>query len=266
MDTDRIIIENFIDKHPLEAVRILEKLRNTAIAALLKEIPENSAVKVLTWLNSYIAAKTLELLEPDQAARLVEQLDVAVIEPLIRQSSDTLKASLLQKIPPELSIRVRQKLKYSANSVGSLMNTKVFSLLSDLTIKEAERIVKSRKKLNSSEIYLVDKNKKVQGYIHLHDLLVANDESPVTLIMNREIPKFLADEPVQVVNNNLVWLQYKAVPVVDRTGKLIGTLQFEDVKSSRRESEQQIIETGNALAELYRIGLTGLLQSTGKIS
>jgi magnesium transporter len=269
MDTDQIIIEKFLQTHTLEAVRIIEKLDYVEISAFLNDIPPDLAAKVIAQMNSYRASKCLELLDIHFAVEVLKGIDFLELESLIRQSDEGFRNTALEKLPPELSGKIRQKLKYAANSIGSLMNLKVFYLKQDITVKGTKEIIKKEKSLTLSEIYVTDMKGRLTGLIKVHDLIRANGAEQISSIMIKEIPKFFADEPVQQVLNHLVWAEYKAIPVVDNTGMLIGSLHFEDIKKASLKTDQefnkQIIETGTALGELYLIGLTALLQSTGKL-
>jgi hypothetical protein len=70
------------------------------------------------------------------------------------------------------------------------------------------------------------------------------------------------------MHNHAVWSKYLAIPVVDRSGKLIGNLEAANSQKSnieaREELNQDVLETGSALGELYSIGIRGLLQSLSR--
>jgi Mg/Co/Ni transporter MgtE len=268
MDTDKIIVAKFLNTHAPEAVLIIEKLENEEISALLSEISFDLAVKALSHMNSYKAAKSMELLDIKLAVVLAERIDILLLELILRQSDDKFQQELLAKISAERSQKIRQKLKYATDAVGAFMNLKVLSLLKDITVGDAETLIRKEKALTTSEVYLTDKEGKIAGILKLHDLMMSKGTGKISSLMIKEIPVFLADDPIQPIINSLVWLDYKAVPVTDKSGLLIGSLQFEDIKKTKLKSDhefnKQIIETGNALGELYRIGLTGLLQSAGR--
>ncbi|MGK7396550.1 MAG: CBS domain-containing protein [Candidatus Cyclobacteriaceae bacterium M3_2C_046] len=268
MDTDQTIIERFIELHTPEAVGILEKSSYSQIAAFIQNTSPEITLKIISHMNSYRAAKCIELIDFDLALALLEKLEFQLLELIIRQTDKKFRHKVLKKISPELGQKIRQKLQFSTNTVGAFMKLKVFTIPQQITIREAEIMLKKERKLVSPEIYITDKTGKLSGILKLHQLIMADEHDPVYTVMETKTPKFMADEPIQSVINHLFWLDYKAIPVVDAAGILIGSLHLEDIKktSLRRDHEfnQQIIETGSALGELYRIGLTALLQSTGK--
>ena len=269
MDTDKKIVAQFLNTHAPEAVFIIEKLEYEEIAALMSEISTDLAAKALSHMNSYKAAKTLELLDMRLAVAITEKIDILLLELILRQTEVKFQQELLEKISVERSGKIRQNLQYASHSVGAFMNTKVFSLQKDALIRDAEIHIRKEKALTTSDIYVTDEERKIAGILKLHDLMLAKAADKISDVMVIDIPTFLADDPIQPVINSIIWLDYKAVPVTDKSGLLIGSLQFEDIKKSKLKSDQefnkQIIETGNALGELYRIGLTGLLQSAGKL-
>ena len=269
MNTDQVIIEKFIDLHPMEAARILERLEYVEVAEFLRQITADLAANVIAKMNSYKASKFLEKLEIKEIVAIMNKLDLLNTELLLRQFDVKFRNKLLDNMPSEVSAKIRQKLKFSSDSVGSLMNMKVFSLPVNISIKEAVQLIKAETELPSSMVFVIDKQGKLEGVVTYKDLFTASETLKISSILIKKVPVFFADDPVGSANSELVWLEFKTIPVVNRSGILIGMLQHEDIKKTGRfygqEFNRQIIETGIALGELYRIGLTGLLQSTGKI-
>lgn len=147
------------------------------------------------------------------------------------------------------------------------MDPPLLSFKSNLTVEETTLIARNEKERISSTIVIVDAQGKPEGIIQVQDLLFAETGTPITALMNTDFPRFYADEPIEYIRNDSAWQVHPSLPVVDNSDALIGTLDFKTInenKLSREEQNKDLAETGNALGELYRIGLTGLLQSVGK--
>jgi Mg/Co/Ni transporter MgtE len=86
MNTDRIILDNFITHHPIDAARILERLKIEETALFLKEIPGSLAVVILNQLETYTAVKCLEILGAEKSATFVEKLPLQVVSVFLRQN------------------------------------------------------------------------------------------------------------------------------------------------------------------------------------
>jgi Mg/Co/Ni transporter MgtE len=144
----------------------------------------------------------------------------------------------------------------------------VFALNKDALVVEAIEMVKLEKENIYSTIYVVNEKDKLVGNIDLSELFFANHTKQLAAIMNTDIPKVLAELPIRAMHNHAVWSKYLAIPVVDRSGKLIGNLEAANSQKSnieaREELNQDVLETGSALGELYSIGIRGLLQSLSR--
>lgn len=268
MNTDQQIIEKFINSHAPEATRIIEKLSYAEIAAFLTQVPPELAAKIIEHMNSYRASRSLEQADISLTVQILTKMDQLITELLIRQYQADFRNKLLEKMPKELSVKIRQKLKYAENTIGSIMSSKVFSIQHDLTVKEAEVIIKKEKELKLSEVYITNKQGRFEGIITLQDLVLAKGNKQIATILLKDIPKLPATDTFNIaLIKDLPWVEYKAFPVVDKTGMLVGALHFEDIKmlSEKEGFNREILETGNALGELFRIGITGLLQSTGRL-
>lgn len=267
-DTDLIIAEHFIHTDINEAVQVIEKLEYDDIADFILEIPLDLAIKVILHMTNYKVVKCLELLPLDFVVKLLGNIDLLSIELLLRQCDEEFRHTLLDNIAPNTAKKIRQKLKYEANSIGTYMKSKVFSLQKGLTANEAVELMKKERKLIASEIFVLDEKGRIEGIVKIAQLVLAEGTDPIASILTKEIPKCFANESIQTIVSHPAWGKYRALPVVEQSGALIGSLHFEDVSKAnlKKDSERsnRVAKTGSALGELYWIGLTGLLQSVGK--
>lgn len=267
-DSDLIIAEHFIKANINEAVQIIEKLEYDAIVEFIQNIPPELAVKVLTQMNNYKAAKCLELLQIDLAAQLIQKFDLSSAELVLAPCNEEFRTLILKRINPTIAGKIIQKFNYAPNSVGSCMKPKVFSLQKNLTILEATELMKKEKELIGSEVFVTDAQSKLKGIVKTSQMLLAEGSVLIADIMNTDTVTFFVDEPINEISDHPGWADYRTIPVTDLAESLVGSLHFEDVSKASLKKDsglnKQVVETGNALGELYLIGLTGLLQSVGK--
>ena len=264
MNTDQIILEQFINSHPQQAGVILKELKDEEIVAFLESGSTDMAVKIISTLNSYKAAKSLEKLNIGLALTVMGNIDLRLKRTILRQCSKEFQNQLLDAMPSKQSAILRQKLAFTTETTGFLMDPLLISFKNDLTVEELIIIAKNEKEHISSNIVVVDDNGIPEGIITLRDLFFAVSSTRVSVLMKTKFPKFYADESIESIKNHPGWHEYQSIPVIDRFETLIGTLDFRTIGESqlnKREQIKNIIETSNALGELYRIGLTGLLQS-----
>lgn len=268
MDTDEMILEAFIHKHGRAATQILEELEPEEVAHLFREIRVDLAARILEPMYAYKASRILESVDKTRAVEILEQIDLKTSELIFRQMEGSLRNSLLEDLPSEVSGPLRLKLKYPENSVGALMDPVLFTLRKSVKVGKALTFLKEHKRPVSPYVFVVNQDKSLYGLVNLQDLLLADKDVPLTTLANTGVTKLFDDVHLETVINFDSWLHYYALPVTDRSDVLVGSLKLEAVRRGSLKSEEvlgkQAIKAGAALGELYRIGLTGFLRSPGE--
>lgn len=267
-NTDQIIAEHFIDTNINEAVQIIEKLDYDDIAQFIQEMPLDFGSKVILHMNNYKVAKCLELIEMDFAVKLIGSIDLLPAELILRQCDEGFRDELLNKMAPNIANKIRRRLRYGINSIGTCMKSKVFSLQKENTVSEAMELMKKEGELITSEIFVINEHKIIEGIVKIEQLVLANENDLIASILIKDIPDFFADDTIQTIIEHPAWITYRTLPVIGESKALIGSLRFEDLSKRNLKRVEDINrggeETLKALGELYVVGLTGLLLSFGK--
>ena len=268
MDTHQILLENFITNHPLAAANAIEKLNDKEVVEFIENHPIRISVSIISGMNRQKAVKCLELVELKLAAEILEQTDVRTAELLLRQFNEPFLTQILDGLPEKLSAGLRRRLSHPANTVGAFMTQIILGLPKETSVQKAIETGKREKEGFSSQIYIVDEQGKLEGVVKMKDLLIQEGSTKLGSIMISEIPKLYADAKIDSVLDHPGWYDFQDIPVIDSSERLIGFLNYgivsKDIKKIAEERPNDIIETSNALGELYRIGITGFLQSLGK--
>ncbi len=270
MDADLIILKRFIENHPQQAAQLAEKLQDEEVAELLMALPADLATSMITSMSSYKSAHSLRLMDHTRVASILEILDPATVTSILRNTDEQRRGQWLSALSPELSSDITQKLQYSQQTVGAVMYPLSIVLREDMTLGEARGIMQNNQDKLSPLIYIVDEAYQLVGGVYSHNLLLSDEHTRIREIMITELPRFFDNMTVESIRNDPAWSEYRSVPVVDRVERLVGVLRFEHVLKStiipEDDASKHVMETGNALGELYRIGVTGFLQSLGASS
>jgi len=268
METNQILLERFITDHPTAASQAIEKMNEDVIVLFFNKIPEDLAANILSKMYSYKGAKCLELMETKISVRILEKIDVNTAELLLRQCNEVFRNKMVNGLSSKKSIALKQKLSFPANSIGASMRPVALSLRKEITIKEVISIGKQEKRPMPSQVYVVDEEGKLEGVVKTNDLLNEKNSSKLSSVMITEIPKFFAEANIKSVADHPGWLELQDIAVIDSSERLIGTLNFKATRQNKsrtvKDATSDLVETSNALGELYRIGMTGFLQSISK--
>ena len=267
MDADRVIAEDFVEKYPFQAAQVLEGRPDEEVTAFLQEISQKYSLVLLNLMNTPKAAKCFSSLPEEMAKELIEQADLPLAESLLRQFDEPYRANLLATLPPDLAGMLKRKLEQGVNTVGALMIA-VTAVNKEMTVGDLLEMARKNQGAISGHLYAVDGQGKFEGMVRLEDILGAKPSSPIASLLNTATPKFFSDIPLNEVADHPAWHEYRFIPIIDRYEILLGALPFAKIRATTEKKPGQLtkdlFETSTALGELYRIGLTGFLQSVGK--
>jgi len=203
---------------PRDRAGVLASLDDEAAADAIEEMEPDTQVEVLEGLAPERAADILEEMSPDDAADLVADLDQVT------------RDEILAHMEPDEVEEVQELLSYPEDSAGGMMTTEYIALEEHLTAAEA--IDRLRELEPDAEtiyyIYVTDEADRLRGVLSLRDLIVAQPDTEIRSVMNRE-PVTVAvladqDEVAEVVARyNLL-----AVPIIDDEQRLVGIVTVDD--------------------------------------
>jgi len=266
MNSDWILLENFIRNHPLEAARILERQGLEETASLFSELPVELATSLLKKMQSSTAVKCLELMPILDSAKILEKLPLDIVALFLRQVANTRREEILSKISEEIASLLRTMLLYPENSAGALADPLIFSLPEDITVEEALDRIRARPGTAIYYVYIVNRENILRGVINLRELMLAKSHAKLSGVMQTNVAALPAEFNLQAIINFPSWKNYHALPVVSASGLLLGAIRYETLRQIESEVKsrrlpRQVVAAGSALGELFQIGLSGLIQS-----
>jgi magnesium transporter len=268
--TDYILIEQFLINHPEEAVRLIEQLKMDDIARLLDTLSDYLAALAIVHLNMVTSVNCLQMINIRKTVRIIEHLPLEIISVVIRNMPKDYQKLLLESIPQETSIFLNRALNYPAGTVGSIMDPFVYTLFEDISVADAMRFLKRQSDMNGNYTYILTRDHKLAGVISLSDLIRAKSNQLLGSIMNKMVVKILADVKHTLILSHSGWQEYHVLPVVDNNDNFQGILQYKilrHLEEGRVKSPvpQNLIKASSALGELYRIGITSLIQGASDL-
>jgi magnesium transporter len=176
-------------------------------------------LQVFEELDEEQAVKLLALMAPDGAADLVGRLQTKTMK------------HYLELLPKKQGERIIELLRYSEETVGSLMTNDVVYVPVNFTIAEAREQL--RESLKAPDfvflIYVVDdlKTKRLRGLISLRNLVTAGDEERLEEIMDPYVTTLNALDPAKEAAYRVINSHLAGMPVVGNEGQLLGVLTID---------------------------------------
>jgi magnesium transporter len=183
-------------------------------------------------------------------ARLIEQMSHDDRVDLLRRLKPDVADSLLRLVDEADRRDIATLVKYPEGSTGALMTTDYAWLPANITVDEAlERL---RKQAPDREtiyyVYIVDDQRKLLGVASLRDLIMASRTAVIRDIMDHDPIKACVTDDREQVAEKMRHYDLLAVPVVDKEGKLVGIVTYDDAID---------VVVSEATEDAHRMGAVG---------
>lgn len=266
MTKEELLISQFLTNHPGAALAEISKLRYSEIAQLILDLNMENKKIVLCGLSPRKAARVLEKVPVKEAAQLMSGLQFPILEAIMRNQSEEYRNGILDLLPKELPRTLKRSLSYHKNQVGSHIDSYAAYLQEEMTIESALNYLRNENSGARQHLYVVNKENNLVGYVELTILLTSEQTKLVKSLMKLPPANVTAEMSVKDVLEN--WNEaFFELPVTSSSGKFLGTLSRQSLKvyfADSEKSDNAASKAGNALSELYMIGLTSLLGGSEK--
>lgn len=269
MSSQQKILTEYIRSHSGEVASFLEDIEDVEIAAFLQEISIELSAVLLSNMDRYKAAGSLEKLKIGTAIQVVGLMPESAAELLLRLIEPELCESILDGLPQKKSQLFQRILKFQQNTVGAFLTPVVFTLNEEISVSQALSKIQKSKPTLISHIYILNRSQTLVGSIGLKDLLTSDGLKKISAIMNPEPLSILANmdisQFIEMYNNKD---SFSDLAVVDTDGVFLGIISrdaFDKLTLKKNMPNKDVIQTGAALGELFKIGLASFLYSTGEL-
>lgn len=237
------------DKTPLQIAEETARLEPSQQETLFRQINREQALDVFRQLNvaqqermlavtaREIAVFLVEELDPDDRARLFNELPAEVVE------------GYLTELSAEERRLTNQLLSYPEESAGRIMSPEFLALSPSMTVLEALDYIRKngRKAETIHTLPVTDKKNRLVGLCELSDLVLGDSERQVAEIMHKDPHAVEPDADQEEVARLLQAADLLAVPVVDEDGMLLGIVTVDDAMDVLTlEESEDLARSGGA--------------------
>jgi magnesium transporter len=222
--------EKIIDLHPAD------------LAEILTDLSRQESSKLLDALDVRTLAYTLEEVEPDFQASLIQQMPDERVADVLEEMSPDEAADLLAELPEERSqelLRLMEDeeaedviklLAYPEDSAGGIMNTEFITVTPEMTAEQVLAVL--RQDAEEAEtiyyIYVHDTEGRLVGVFSLRELVLAEPQTPVAEFMEKRVVTVELEDSQEECAQVISKYNLLAVPVVDQVGRMQGIVTADD--------------------------------------
>lgn len=227
----------------------LREIHPEDVADILEELDRDQRIHVFDALDSKAAAGALEAAEPrvqreiladtnmERVAQIFAHLSAVEIAEIISVLPRSDAVEFMKTLSPDRVARVRELITQHEVSASVLATRHFLGFPGDLTVEDA--FVRFRKEAPSSlvnmYIYIVDDEKRLKGVIDINELVQAPPNSKLEDFMVREVVMVAPSTSRGGLEALFKRYRFRAIPVVDDEGKLMGVVREKDAFSTGDE-------------------------------
>lgn len=252
---------------PASVLELTDELHAADLAELAVELELELAMTLLSTLPVEPAARLVEALERAKRLELfgalAEKMQERAVEvagvmapderaDLFGELPEDLRSALLAKMPREEQRDVRQLLAYPEGAAGSIMTTAFVAVAAEQTVRQAiEQVRVSAEEMETIyAAYAVDPNGVLVGVVSLRDLVVAKGEKTILETMEPNVISLEAEADKGEAARLIAKYDLLALPVTDRTHRLVGIITVDDVVDLIQEEAGDDVQKLGGVAPL----------------
>lgn len=245
----------------LARARLLEP---ADLADVLAQADEHERIEIVKLLPPDLTGEALiEMPDEEHAEETLAALPAEHAAHIVTEMPDDDAADILGELPPEQQRRilsqvgvedrrdVERLLGYHEESAGGLMTTQMVTVDQDLTVSEAiESIRRQAEEIEDfAETYAVDGNGRLVGVLGFKRLVLSPPGRKVRELMEEPDVTVGPEMDQEEVARLMARYNVPSIPVVDRDGRLLGRITFDDVSDVvEAEATEDILRFGGVSA------------------
>ena len=221
--------------------------------------------EVLAGMEDPEAAGVLEDLHPAEAADVIEEMATDDAVDVLQAMEEDRKQEVLAEVEPRELAGIREILEYPEDSAGGIMQKELVSVRESQRARGAvEEIRRTQDEVGElHEIFVVDDQGRLKGWVKERDLILADDDTPIraiTLPVPLHVPVAMDQEEIASLVQDY---DLSSVPVVDQGMRLLGRILIDDIVDVVVEEATEDIAraAGTAAEEIYEPGVGTALRA-----
>jgi magnesium transporter len=226
----------------------LAELPPVDLADILEELRPDQRNAIFGALDTERASDTLEALDPKVQRDLVASLDKEKIARLIAEMTPAQAADLLAVLPwwdvralmnfldnRERAAKINAILQKQDEKAVHASTARFLRMAPQKTVAQAraEFAQAAKGKLEITYIYIVDESDKLLGVLDAKTLLVHDEQARLDEVMTSQVVSLGRDDSLRRASELFERYLFRALPVIDEHGKILGVLRYRDVVALR---------------------------------
>ncbi|MCZ4313326.1 hypothetical protein O4H66_07905 [Comamonadaceae bacterium G21597-S1] len=214
----------FLESHPVDAARVLERLAPQNVSALLSDAPLRLAAPVLRLMLPPFVARCLEPLDDEAVSGLLRGMGPQAGVAVLHYLPEARRHALLAQLPTGMGMAFRLLLGYPEDTVGAWMDPRVVVLAGDTPAESALRRLREAQGEIDTMVFVVGTGQRLLGQVELPELLRATPDTVLSQLMRKVRFTLPARASIHGIADHAGWDDFQMLPVIERDDRFVGAL------------------------------------------
>jgi magnesium transporter len=227
----KVVREELAKMPAADAARILETLTHDQRFAIFHKLEAENASDTLEEMDPMAQRGLIAAMSKEQVARLIDLMTPGQAADILSVLPSADAKPILGLLSKPLAGKVHQLLHQQEEKVANFLTASYFKLHPDFTVGAARRAYQQSRPLKAprSYLYVVDYQGKLLGVVTAAELLRSQDDVLLRDIMNGTVVTLAPDQTLKDASEMYDRYSFRALPVTDPAGKLLGVVPYRDV-------------------------------------
>jgi Mg/Co/Ni transporter MgtE len=254
----------FLESHPSDAARVLERLAPQNVSALVSDAPARLVAPVLRAMLPPFVARCLEPLQDEPVSGLLRSMGPQAGVAVLHYLPQARRNALLAQLPTGMGMAFRLLLGYPEDTVGAWMDPRVVVLAGDTPAVSALNRLREAQGEIDAVVFVVGAGQRLLGQVELPDLLRAPADHLLSRLMRPVRFTLPARASIHGVAEHAGWDDFQMLPVLERDDRFVGALDRGVMARALQRDRQAQPQAGygDVLANLaggYWLGVSSLI-------
>lgn len=238
-------LEELLDElQPFDVAHVLQQLEHVERLRLLAVMPPKQAAEALEHLDFELQYRLLDHVGERHARAILSEMPVHHLVELVSALHPLRAQVLMGLVPDEAKPHIERMRTLPDDAAGRRISVRHFQAQEGWTAKQV--IAHFRKVGENVDVahyvYVVDNKGRLVGVASLRDVLLSPDDTLLKDIMYTKVVKVDATVGQEEAARVFSRYDFVALPVVDETGRMLGTISADDIMDVLREEATEDIQ------------------------
>lgn len=213
----------------VDIASLLSTLSDKELALAFRLIPKDKAAEVFSNMDTSMQTYLVTMFTEKELKELLDDLYMDDTVDMLEELPANLVKRILATVSASDRSMINQLLNYPEDSAGSIMTTEYVDLREEMTVGQAMAHIK-KTGIHKETIYTcyITERRKLVGIVSAKDLMTTDDDVPIKDLMETEIISVYTHADQEQVAQLFTKYDLLALPVIDRDGRMVGIVTFDD--------------------------------------